>query len=162
MKYQEAIDYTIPCDQLLAIFSRPDFVLAKYQAQGARNIRLLREDRTGTRFSVTVARDVPVQIEVPSFARSLVPPTITLVQTNSWDIATRTGYLDIEFKNMPVILGCAMHLEERPTGAHHTLNSDIKVNVPLIGGKLEKLLAEDLQMKFKSDTEVSLRLIKNL
>lgn len=43
--------------------------------------------------------------------------------------------------------------------SHHMLNVEIRVNVPLIGGKLEKLLAEDLQLKFKHDTEVALALV---
>lgn len=35
------------------------------------------------------------------------------------------------------------------------LDFDIRVNVPLIGGKLEKLLADDLKVKFAKDTEIT-------
>lgn len=159
MKYRQTIDYPVSGERLLAIFSQPDFVLDKYAAQGASNIRLLKEERDGDRFRFTVTRDVPVQVDVPAFARSLVPSTITLVQTDAWDPATRRGSLVIEFQGMPVKLRCDMQLEDRAGGTHHTLDFDIQVNVPLIGGKLEKLLAEDLQMKFRHDTEVSLRLV---
>ena len=159
MKYQQTIDYTVPSDRLLAIFSEPDFVLEKYAAQGASNIRLLKDERDGDRVRFTVTRDVAVQVDVPAFARSLVPSTITLIQTDSWDSATRQGSLEIEFQGMPVKLRCDMRLEDRAGLAHHVLDFDIQVSVPLIGGKLEKLLADDLQMKFKHDTEVSLRIV---
>lgn len=159
MKYQETIDYPVPCERLLGIFTQPDFVLAKYAAQGASNIQPLAHTHDGDTFRVTVSRDVPVQVDVPGFARSLVPSTITLIQTDTWNTRTRRGSLDIEFKGMPVKLRCEMRLEDGPSGAHHTLDFDIRVSVPLVGGKLEKLLADDLQLKFKHDTEVSLALV---
>jgi len=159
MKYQRTIDYPVPCAQVLACFATSEFLQAKYAGQGATNIQLLEQSQTGATTLFTFTRDVPVQVDVPAFARSLVPSTITLIQTDTWDANTRRGSLNIEFKGMPVKLLCQMRLEDRPNGTHHTLDFDIRVNVPLIGGKLEKLLAEDLQLKFKHDTEVSMALV---
>lgn len=159
MKYRETIDYPVSCAQVLAKFATAGFLQAKYAGQGATNIALLDQSRDGDTTRFTFSRDVPVQVDVPAFARSLVPATITLIQTDTWNAATRTGRLDIEFKGMPVKLRCDMRLEDRAGGAHHTLDFDIQVNVPLIGGKLEKLLAEDLRMKFQHDTAVSQALV---
>lgn len=159
MKYRETIDYPVSCARVLAKFATAEFLQAKYAGQGATNIALLDQSRDGDTTRFTFSRDVPVQVDVPAFARSLVPATITLIQTDTWNAATRTGRLDIEFKGMPVKLRCDMRLEDRAGGTHHTLDFDIQVNVPLIGGKLEKLLAEDLRMKFQHDTAVSQALV---
>lgn len=159
MKYRETIDYPVPCARVLAKFGTAEFLQAKYEGQGATNIRLLDQSRDGDTTRYTFTRDVPAQVDIPAFARSLVPSTITLVQTDTWNAATRTGRLDIEFQGMPVKVRCDMRLEDRGASTHHTLDFDIQVSVPLIGGKLEKLLAEDLQMKFKDDTAVSLALV---
>ena len=159
MKYQRTIDYPVPCAQVLAKFATAEFLQAKYAGQGATNIQLLKQSQDGDTTRFTFSRDVPVQVDVPAFARSLVPSTITLIQTDTWNTITRKGSLDIEFKGMPVKLQCDMQLEERSGSTHHTLDFDIRVSVPLIGGKLEKLLAEDLQLKFKHDTEVSMALV---
>jgi len=160
MKYRETIDYPVSRERLLAIFTDPSFVVRKYQGQGASNIETGSSEQVGSRFRITVSRDVPVEVDVPSFARSLVPAAITLVQTDIWDTGTGKGSLAIEFQGMPVTLNCDMTLEAREDGGtHHVLDFDIRVSVPLIGKKLEELLASDLRMKFGKDTEVSKALI---
>lgn len=155
MKYQEVIHYEQNAETLLRYFSDPEFFVRKYREQGATNVRVEASACSATESSVTVTRDVPVEVDVPSFARGLVPATITLVQTDSWDLARRQGRLEIVFKGMRVRLTCTMTLTDTPTGAREDLAFEIRVNVPLIGGKLEELLARDLRLKFGKDTEVT-------
>lgn len=155
MHYQEVIRYEQPAKTVLRHFTDPDFYVRKYREQGASNIRVEASERTATRFSVTIARDVPVEVDVPAFARGLLPPTITLVQTDSWDLEQRQSRLEIAFKGMPVRLTGTTRLTDTPTGAREDLLFDIRVNVPLIGGKLEELLVRDLQLKFSKDTAVT-------
>lgn len=160
MKYRQTIDYPLPRERVFDCFANTDFIHAKYAGQGASQIMLLDAAQSGDEFRFTFSRDVPVQVDVPAFARSLVPATITLVQTDIWNRATGVGSLDIVFKGMPVSLHCAMTLDDRGEHALQTLDFDIRVSVPLVGGKLEKLLADDLQLKFAHDTEVSLGLMR--
>lgn len=156
MKYQEVIHYEQNAETLLRYFSDPEFLVRKYREQGATNIRVEGAARSATESSVTVARDVPVEVDVPSFARNLVPATITLVQTDSWDLVRRQGRLTIEFRGMSrVRLTATMTLSDTPTGAREDLAFEIRVEVPLVGGKLEELLARDLRLKFGKDTEVT-------
>lgn len=159
MKYHETIRYPVPAESLFRFFTDPDFFVRKYVEQGATNVHVTHAGITGSRSTITVSRDVPVEVPVPSFARSLVPSHITLVQTDAWDTATRTGSLLIEFKGMPVRVNCNITLRDTADGAVEELDFDIRVNVPLLGGKLEALLAQDLRLKFQRDTEVSLGII---
>lgn len=155
MKYQEVIHYEQTAETLLRYFTDPDFYVRKYREQGATNVRVEAAARSATESSVTVTRDVPVEVDLPPFARGLVPSTITLVQTDRWDLARRQSHLEIIFKGMPVRLTCTTTLSDTPTGAREDLVFEIRVNVPLIGGKLEELLARDLQLKFCKDTEAT-------
>ena len=50
-------------------------------------------------------------------------------------------------------------MADTASGARETLDFDLRVNVPLIGGKLEEILARDLRLKFRKDTEASLQLM---
>lgn len=159
MKYQETIRYPVPVASLFRFFTDPDFFVRKYVAQGATNVHVTHAVMTGSRSTITVSRDVPVEVPIPSFARSLVPSHITLVQTDAWDTATQTGSLRIDFKGMPVRLTCDITLRDHAEGAVEELYFDIRVNVPLLGSKLEALLAQDLRLKFQRDTEVSLDII---
>lgn len=159
MKYRDTIRYPRRAEQLYRFFTDPGFFVSKYEAQGAANVRVLHSGINGTQSAIVVSRDVPVDVPVPSFARSLVPSHITLIQTDTWDTATGNGSLLIEFKGMPVRVNCGITLRDQADGAVQELDFDIRVNVPLLSGKLEAFLAQDLRLKFQRDTVASLALI---
>lgn len=159
MKYHDIIRYPRRSAQLYPFFTDPGFFVRKYEAQGATHVRVLHAEMKGTHSTITVSRDVPVEVPIPSFARSLVPSHITLVQTDVWDTATGNGSLLIEFKGMPVRVNCRIALRDQADGAVEELDFDIRVNVPLLGSKLEALLAQDLRLKFQNDTVASLAII---
>lgn len=159
MKYHDTIHYPVPVETLFLFFTDANFFVRKYVEQGATNVRVTHAEVIGSRSAITVSRDVPVEVQIPSFARSMVPSHITLVQTDSWDSATRRGTLQIEFKGMPVRVNCEMTLQDRAGKAVEELAFDIRVGMPLLGGKLEALLAQDLRLKFQRDTAASLGII---
>lgn len=159
MKYRETIDYPISCAEVFRHFGAPEFFLRKYEMQGATHLHVDAAEFSETGFSITVTRHVPVEVDIPAFARSRVPDHVTLVQTDSWDIANRRGHLDIRFRHLPVHVTCALTMADTASGARETLDFDLRVNVPLIGGKLEEILARDLRLKFAKDTEATLRLM---
>lgn len=160
MKYHDTIRYPFPVDALFPFFTDPDFFVRKYLALGATNVKVIHAEPKGSQSSITVTRDVPVEVPIPSFARSLVPSHITLIQTDAWDTATRRGSLQIEFKGMPVHMKCDITLADQAGGAVEELDFDIRVNIPLVGGKLEALLAQDLRLKFQRDADVTLDIMK--
>lgn len=161
MKYHDTIHYPLPTASLFRFFTDPDFFVRKYLALGASNVKVTHAAMTGSQSTITVTRDVPVEVPIPSFARSLVPSHITLVQTDAWDTATARGSLLIEFKGMPVRMTCDITLRDHAEGAVEELDFDIRVNVPLVGSKLEALLAQDLRLKFQRDTDVTLDIMKS-
>lgn len=159
MKYSERIDYSQSSAELLNVFSNPEFFKAKYAATGAHDIQVLESEKSNGHFRIKVSRKVPTDVPIPSFAKSLVPAHITLVQTDTWDLEKGVGSLDIEFIGIPVRVRCELVLNDVVGRAVEDLQFDIRVNLPLIGGKLEQLLADDLKVKFAKDTEVTLDML---
>ena len=159
MKFSEHIEYQQNSAELLGIFTNPEFFQAKYAACGGRDINVLETSHNNGQFRIKVSRKVPAEVPIPSFARSLVPQDITLIQTDSWDLERGIGSLEIEFVGIPVKVGCELVLKDIGGQAIEDLHFDVRVNLPLIGGKLEKLLAEDLKLKFAKDTAITLEMI---
>ncbi len=84
-----------------------------------------------------------VEIEVPGFAAKFIQPTNTMKQTDEWgpDIGgVREGTWKAEARGVPISLSGTMRLEPRGTGSVEFIDGTIKANVPLVGGKLEKLV----------------------
>lgn len=159
MKFRETIRHCLPAGRLLSAYANPAFYPAKYAATDARDIRVLDTGDDDGRFHIRVSRTVPAEIPLPAFARGWFPGEITLVQTDRWDRGSGTGSVEIEFVGLPVRIDCGLKLAEADGAMVETLDFEIRVDVPLLGGKLARLLAEDLQLKFAKDTEVTLALL---
>lgn len=159
MKYADRNQYAIPVDTVLRAFTDPDFFQRKYQAQGAGDIRQLSHEHNGNQFAITFSRTIAVGVNLPAFASKHVPERITLIQTDRWDLAARRGTLDIRFDGLPATVKCDMHLTDANGGTEHELEFEITVKVPLIGKKLEKLLAEGLQKTFQRDSGIAAELL---
>lgn len=151
MKYQEQNIHAANADVVLRMYSDQDYFLTKYRNVGATEVKVLACTQGDGRFSITTSRQVAVEAPVPAFASKLVPSHITVIQTDSWDLAAKTGTLDIEFKGVPVNIHCDMKLTDQGSQCIQDLDFTLKVSVPLIGGKLEQLLADDLRRKFVAD-----------
>lgn len=162
MKFRETISYPYPIQDLLPVLTTPEFLLRKYEAQGARHIQLISSDVCTQKSRICVQRAVPVNVDIPAFAKSLVPAHITLIQTDSWDKQRHVGQLDIQLQGMPAKVVCQMQMSGSSGGTLQMLDFDVRVSTPLIGGKLEELLARDLRQKFAKDTQVTLGIIAEM
>ena len=155
MNFQEKKRYRYPVETLLKVFSDKDYFLEKYARAGATRISVLEDVQTDAGSRVTISRDVQVDVPVPAFARKYVPHTITLIQSDSWDYASRTGQIEIRFQGMPAEIKCAMHMEDAGDASTLVLNFTARVQIPFVGNKLAEVLAHDLRAKFEKDSAVT-------
>ncbi len=80
---------------------------------------------------------------VPSFARKFAGETTRAVQVETWQAASpRRAALTIETPGKPTRTEGSLTLGPHADGAVVTLEADLTVTVPLIGGRLEKLMAD--------------------
>jgi hypothetical protein len=135
--------YDASVDDVFALFTDPEVVRARYEAAGDRDIEILecgpqgRPDGEG--FVIRTSRTVDV--DLPGFARKVLKPTNTMIQTDTWSArdldGARDGDFEIDVKGSPVKVSGEMRIE--PTadgGTRHTVEGKLDVKVPLIGGKV--------------------------
>jgi hypothetical protein len=77
---------------------------------------------------------------IPTFAQKLVGDTIQLVQREEWTGSTATFELTIPGK--PGHLRGTVTVEPDGDGAVERLDGEAKASIPLVGGKIEKLLVD--------------------
>lgn len=87
---------------------------------------------------------------LPAIAKKIAGDTTEVVLKESWHDATG-GTLEIIAPGKPTSATGTITLAKTGTGTNETVELEIKVKVPLIGGKLEALMAE--QIKTGMDTE---------
>jgi len=85
---------------------------------------------------------------LPDVARSFVGEHLTIVEVIDWATPGRDGsreaLIDIHVKGAPLTIKGTLRLVPSGKGTAHVIDADLKANVPLIGGRLEKAAAEPI------------------
>lgn len=147
-------------DKVWAMYGDRAFFEKKYKATGCTNIQVLDYKKTEKGFSITVKYDAKSDAPVPDFAKKFMGETVSVTQTDAWDAATKTGKITTEIKGAPVKVTADMKLEASGKGAVNKMVWTLSCGIPLVGGKLESILAEDVKVKSKRDEAASQTLLE--
>jgi hypothetical protein len=93
---------------------------------------------------------------IPSYAARFVGDEINLVQTEHWsDI--ENGTIEIVIPGKPGQMSGTIRLTESGGTTTETVAMDVRVNIPLVGGKVESLIADLLRKALRAENEVGRR-----
>jgi hypothetical protein len=102
------------------------------------------EPRPDGGLRLVVSRQLPDG--VPGFLQRFLPADGRVVETFDWAPAagdgTRRGTWKADIPGAPAQLGGTMRLEPTAGGSRYTIEGEVKVSVPLIGGRAERFIAE--------------------
>lgn len=131
--------FDAPIDAVWAMFTDPAAHVAKFEGMGHRNVTVTESERSDDSFTIQISRDV--DLEPPGFAKKVLQPTQTIVSTDVWranDDGTYSGDWKADAKGAPVDTTGTTRLTPKGDQTEYRLSFSLKVNVPLIGGKIEK------------------------
>lgn len=159
MKFDDKHTFNLPAAKVLEMFTDRTYFERKYKELGGWDIEVLECEKTATKFRIKCRYNMKSNVPLPDFAKKFVPDTAVVTQTDSWDIKTRTGRLEAEIKGAPVKVAADMTLKDDGKGAANHLKWNISCGIPLVGGKIEKIVADDIQAKASADIAVSRKLL---
>ncbi len=137
MDVSDSHTYAASVDAVLDMFADREAVVARYESMGHRDVEVLECTRTDDALRVRTSR--VVEVDLPGFARKVLSPTNTMVQTDQWTAAgdgTWDGTVDVEVQGAPVHMSGTMQLEPDGDAATMHLTLSMSVKVPLVGGKI--------------------------
>ncbi len=142
MNFRHELSYDAPPDEVFAMLADPAFREAVTTAQDvvSAEVSLTRE---GDGFSLAVDQ-VQRTEGLPSFAKKFAGETTRAVQRELW-LDASSGSLEIEAPGKPTSMTGTITLEPEGAGTREVVELEIKVKVPLLGGKLEGLLADQVR-----------------
>ncbi len=132
-------------------------------------VRAVAEATAGTDVEVTVEptpdggavvvsrRTLPA--ELPSYARALVGERLRLTETRAYgpadEAGTRSGTVEVRFDGAPVRIDGTLLLRASDDGSVVEVTAQVKAGVPLVGGKVERFAAEQVQAFLSKETDVA-------
>jgi hypothetical protein len=149
-----------PVGEVMDMMSDRGYFEQKFPEIGATDVRVFRCNKTSDNFEIQYAFRSRPDADLPDIAKKFVSGDLIVKQTDSLNLKTGKGTLKIELGSLPVTVGADMSLEATPKGCVNRVTWNIKVSIPLIGGKLEKILADDVRSKSVKDHKVSIRLLE--
>jgi hypothetical protein len=144
-----------PADEVYATMVDPDYLRARLQRIGGPGAALLEHsaDVQGARYRLRLGLDTK---DLPSVVRSVLPGDLVIERTERWSRQDSGRYLaevDVMIHGAPASATGGMRLRDLPDGGSElNVRADARVSVPLIGGKIEGVVAEQVQRLLAAET----------
>ncbi len=161
MQFIDKHSFDKPAEAVLKMFSDKGYFERKYQELGFKGIQVLEHTRDARKFRIKVRYLAPNSAPVPDFARKFLGENNEITQSDTWDLEKKTGRLEAEIKGVPVKVSADMKLADEGAGSANTLKWNLSCGIPLIGGKLEQVVAGDIQGKAKADLAKTREILKS-
>ncbi len=152
MKVSASHAYDCSAEAVFATFADADYLQAKHEALGARNIVIERCDAGDDSLETRLRREMPA--DVPGVLKKFLSPWNELVQEEHWSGNGADGYrcnFSIDIKGVPVTLKGKMHLHDTGSGSVNEVNLDIDCGIPLVGKKLAQFIGADAEKAMQAE-----------
>lgn len=151
MKFSHQMKYDAPLADVRAMLADAAFREKVAEASGAftSDVRI---NSNGSGMSVVVDQKQHDH-NIPSFAKKIVGDTIHIVQEEQWSDDANAS-LEVSIPGKPGHMKGTIALSPDGDGTLESVDAEIKVHVPLLAGKLEKLIAGLLEEALKTEQRV--------
>lgn len=153
MELRSARSFDADIDIVFSLLTDREYLLAKFVALGHEHGEVLECAPAGDGFRIRTRR--VVEIPLPAVARKVLKPRNTIEQVDEWGPASasgRRGTWSTSTKGAPLELSGEVRLSGNAGGGcTYEVSGELKVKVPLVGGKIAGALAGDAQREMDAD-----------
>lgn len=157
MRIHETIEHAASPEQVFEMICTAEYQELKCERSGALEHEVAIEVEQDARTIVT-RRRMPTE-GFPDIARKFVGDAVDVVETQVWGLAPdeqggRTASLHVEIPRTPVTLSGSVWLAPGGAGTEHTVEGELRANVPFIGSKIEESVAPVLASALRLEATV--------
>jgi hypothetical protein len=142
--YGAMVDETYLRDRLAAI--------------GGKDAQLVTYSSTGDKTSYQLKQGVPAE-HVPSAVKAALGGDLVIQRTETW--AAGAGTVEVAVNGVPGRLDGSFTVLDNGSGSKLTLSGEVKVSIPFLGGKIEKLIAEQVAVLLDKENEFTSQWLAN-
>lgn len=158
MKFVTTMTWPAPLARVLAMISSTDYAHLRLSRMGYEAFEVLSTSDDGRHFSLTALVTGKPSVKLPALAQKFInsDQPIVVEQTDRWDRETASGTLQLINKSVSALsIAASMQLSECEGVTTNTLHWDVSCSIPLIGGKLASIIADDIRAKAAQNETVS-------
>ncbi len=154
--------YEAGLDHVLAAFFDENRIIEKNRKLGSRNVRVAELTRDDLSAKLVVEREMMTSAEVPGVLASFHREWNQVRQEEHW-FRKNDGEWHCEFRvrieNVPAKIHGVMRLTGSPERCTNHVSLTVRCDVPFLGKKVAKFLAEDSRVKIEQEYSVNRELL---
>lgn len=153
-KLDQVVTYPgVTVDQVTSMLIDPAFreAVAAYQTALRSSVSL--DESAGRKVVIEIVHGTD---RVPSFAKKFVGDEIPIIQTETWTSATHAD-VHVTIPGKPGDMQGTIDLVQDGDDVVETVALTVKANIPLIGGKIEDMIAGLLKQAFRAENKVGVK-----
>jgi carbon monoxide dehydrogenase subunit G len=151
MKFRKELAYEADPDDVYEMLSDPDFREKVARAQEAVSVDVQVTTTSGG-FSLMTDLEQNTK-DLPAMAKKITGDTTRAVITEEWS-SPDGGSITITAPGKPTNAAGTVTISAGPAGTTEVVELEVKVKVPLIGGKLEQLMADNIDAGYDVEHQV--------
>ncbi|MBP2339558.1 DUF2505 domain-containing protein [Saccharothrix coeruleofusca] len=132
-----------PARDVFAALVDEDYLRERLEVLGGKDAALEAYTSAGGTTSYQLRQGLSAE-QLPSMARGVLGGDLVIHRAEAWTEAGRTGTAEVTIDGVPGRLDGTLTVADRGEGCALTLTGQIKVSIPLVGGKIEAMIAEQV------------------
>lgn len=150
--------YPEPLERMREVLTDQDYLQDKLRAVGGPGAELVSRKQDERGVTVVLRQAVPDDA-LPSFLRSVLPGDLTIRRTETW--TGSGGSVHAVVDGAPGTVSGAMRLEPDPAGCVLGAQLTAEVELPLIGGKVERVITDSVGRLMEAEYRFTLEWLRN-
>ncbi len=146
--------FTEPAATVHASLIDRAFLAERLRVLGGKGAELISYDSSGSEVTFRLRQGLDAA-HMPSVVRTVVKGDLVVERTESWrsDGQAFTGTTTASVAGLPGDIRGRFRLADTAAGSEWHTDAEVKVKVPLVGGKIEKVVAEQVRKLLVSEAE---------
>ncbi|MGH3777782.1 MAG: DUF2505 domain-containing protein [Pseudonocardiaceae bacterium] len=150
--------YPLPAGRVREVLTDPDYLRDKLRAVGGPGAELVSRERDERGITLVLRQAVPGDA-LPSFIRAALPGGLTIHRTETW--TSSGGSVHAVVDGAPGTITGAMRLEPDPAGCVLGAQLTAEVPLPLIGGKVETVIIDNISQLMDAEYRFTLKWLRD-
>lgn len=147
-----------PPGRIQAVLTDPEYLRGKLRAVGGPRAELVSREQDGRGVTVVLRQTVPDDA-LPSFLRSAFSGGLTIRRTETW--TNSSGSVHAVVDGAPGTVTGTMRLEPEPDGCILGAELTAEVPLPLIGGKVERIITGNIGKLMDAEYQFTLEWLRD-
>lgn len=155
MKVASTHVYAAPVEQVFAVMTSPEVMVAKFRALGHLDVKIVEHVERAGIISIRSRRAVPM--DVPGFAKRFFDSPTLVDQHDEWDPplpdGSRWGIWQVAARGVPVTTGGRLRLGPTADGRGTVveITGEVTCPMPIVGGRIATFVGEDFERTAQSE-----------